>query len=187
MRTVTYGGAISLDGFLAGPDGALDWLHFSQDVQQITGEYWKTVDTLLMGRKTYDAAVRQRPRRKPRPAKRKAASAPTMRTFVFSRTLTAIDDPDVHLVTTDPAAFVRDLKQGPGRDICLMGGGELAQALIAAGLVDKVGFNIHPVLLGSGIPAFRDPGRRVALTLAECRRLDGGCILASYDVRKIEA
>ena len=103
-----------------------------------------------------------------------------MRTYVFSRTLKAIDKPGVELVSGDAVAFVRDLKQRPGKGICLMGGGELAQSLIAEGLVDEVGLNIHPILLGSGLPVFRDPGHRVAFTLTECRQLDGGCVLVKY-------
>jgi dihydrofolate reductase len=182
MRTVTYGGAVSLDGFLAGSDGAIDWLHFSQDVQQIMADYWKTIDTVLMGRKTYAVSVAQAPPRKKKTASRKPAQPPQVRTYVFSRTLERIDDPGAELVRTDAVAFVRDLKQRPGRNICLMGGGELAQSLLAAGLVDEVGLNIHPVLLGSGIPVFRDPGHRVKLMLVETRPLDGGCILANYKV-----
>jgi dihydrofolate reductase len=178
MRTVTYGGAVSLDGFLAGVDGSFDWLHFSKDVQQVMAVYWKDIDTILMGRKTYAVSVANNPKKSKR-AKRTEA---TMRTFVFSRTLKEIADPGVQLVTSDAAEFVRHLKQEPGKDICLMGGGELAQALLAAGLVDRIGLNIHPILLGSGIPTFRDFGHRIKLTLTECRTLEGGCILANYDV-----
>jgi dihydrofolate reductase len=105
-----------------------------------------------------------------------------MRTYVFSRTLKEIDDPGVELVKTNATEFVRELKNGPGKRICLMGGGELAQPLIAADLVDEIGLNIHPILLGAGIPTFRDPGHRVKLTLTECRQLDGGCVLANYKV-----
>jgi dihydrofolate reductase len=184
MRTVTYGGAVSLDGFLAGVDGSLDWLHFSKDVQQVMTDYLKNVDTILMGRKTYEVSVAQS-----RPSAKKSAKTkstkrkePAMRTYVFSRTLKSIDDPNVVLVASDAADFVRDLKGRPGKQICLMGGGELAQSLLAAGLVDEIGLNIHPILLGSGIPTFRDPGQRVKLTLTECRQLDGGCILANYKV-----
>jgi dihydrofolate reductase len=186
MRTITYGGAVSLDGFLADAAGAVDWLHFSKDVQQEMTEFWKDVDTILMGRKTYGvaagnadseeahevaAALEKKSRKKKEPA---------MRTYVFSRTLKDIDKPGVELVKSDAAAFVRELKQRPGKRICLMGGGELAQSLIAEGLVDDVGLNIHPILLGSGVPVFRDPGHRVAFTLTECRQLDGGCVLVKY-------
>ncbi len=188
MRIVTYGGAVSLDGFLAGADGSIDWLHFSKDVQQVMTDYWKDVDTILMGRKTYEVSVAQRHSSAKKPPKETSPKrkAPTMLTYVFSRTLTALDDPGFELVTTDAAKYVRTLKQRPGKGICLMGGGELAQSLLAAGLVDEIGLNIHPILLGSGIPTFRDPGHRVKLTLTECRQIEGGCILASYKVLHTE-
>jgi dihydrofolate reductase len=177
MRTITYGAAVSLDGFLAGIDGSIDWLHFSKDVQQVMADYWKTIDTVLMGRKTYEFSLAQkRPSAKTKSPKRKVP------TYVFSHTLKAIDDPDTELVSSDAAEFVRTLKQRPGKQICLMGGGELTQSLLAADLVDEIRLNIHPILLGSGIPTFRDPGHRVKLTLAECRQIEGGCILASYRV-----
>jgi dihydrofolate reductase len=184
MRTVTYGGAVSLDGFLAGADGSLDWLHFSKDVQQVMADYFKDVDTILMGRKTYEVSVAMRPSSAKKPAKAKSLKRkpPVMRTYVFSRTLKTLDDPGAELVTSDAADFVRDLKRRPGKRICLMGGGELAQSLLAADLVDEIGLNIHPILLGSGIPTFRDPGHRVKLTLTDSRQLEGGCILAKYKV-----
>jgi dihydrofolate reductase len=183
MRTITYGGAISLDGFLAAADGAIDWLHFSKDVTAVMADYWKDVDTILMGRKTYavtKAMASGTPKKKS--GARAKTATPRIVTYVFSRTLNAVDEPGVEVVTSDAATFVRDLKARPGKKICLMGGGELAQSLLAAGLVDEVGLNIHPILLGAGVPVFRDPGRRVAMTLSECRQIDGGCILATYKV-----
>jgi dihydrofolate reductase len=184
MRRVTYGGAVSLDGFLAGADGALDWLHFSKDVQDVMTKYWKDVDTILMGRKTYHVAVssgREASTGKKR-TKKKPAKEPAVRTYVFSRTLHSIDEPGVELIQGDAVEFVRGLKRRPGKEICLMGGGELAQSLLAAGLVDRIGLNIHPILLGSGIPTFRDPGHRVKLLMEECRPLEGGCVLVNYRV-----
>jgi len=187
MRTVTYGGAVSLDGFLAGVDGAIDWLHFSKDVQEVMSDYWKDVDTILMGRKTYEVAAAQG-RAGGKNAKKGTSRAGKVatRSYVFSRTLRAIDDPGVELVAGDAVEFVRELKRRPGKGICLMGGGELAQSLLAADLVDQIGLNIHPILLGSGIPTFRDPGHRVKLTLTECRPIEGGCILAYYNVLHAE-
>jgi dihydrofolate reductase len=183
MRIVTYGGAVSLDGFLADANGAIDWLHFSKDVQQVMADYWKDVDTILMGRKTYQVALAQGTgSREPNRKSKGSTKGPAMRTYVFSRTLKEIADPDTRLVSEDAVGFVRDLKKESGGGICLMGGGELAQSLFAAGMVDRVGLNIHPILLGSGIPTFRDPGKRLTLKLTECRPLDGGCILARYDV-----
>ena len=184
MRTLTYGGAVSLDGFLAGADGSIDWLYFSKDVQKVVTDYWKDVDTILMGRKTYVAAAGRgrAPGKNPKKGERRTRKEAAMCTYVFSRTLKAIDEPGVELVVGDAAEFVRDLKQRPGKRICLMGAGELAQSLLVAGLVDEVGLNIHPILLGSGVPVFRDPGHRVKLTLTECRPIEGGCILANYKV-----
>lgn len=103
---------------------------------------------------------------------------PRVRTYVFSRTLKSIDEAGTELVGGDAVEFVRELKRAPGTEICLMGGGELAQSLLAAGLVNDIGLHIHPILLGTGIPTFRDPGHRVKLTLKECRQIEGGCILA---------
>ena len=177
MRTVTYGAACSLDGFITAPDGAMDWLHFSPDVQAVMGDYWKTVDTMLMGRKTWEFAVAQGG------VDGGGGATGGVTTYVFSRTLDPIDRPGVQLVRSDAGAFVRDLKAQPGRGICVMGGGELGTALLEAGVVDEVGLNIHPVLLGSGTPLFRDAHRRIPLELIENRTIDGGCVLATYRVR----
>ena len=65
-----------------------------------------------------------------------------------------------------------------------MGGGDLARTMLAEGLVDEVGLNIHPFLLGGGTPLFLDAGTRIQLDLAECRQIDGGCVLISYRVRR---
>ena len=174
MRTVTYGAACSLDGFITGPDEKMDWLHNSADANEIIRRYWQDVDTILMGRKTYDFSLT-------------LGGAPEMpgikATYVFSRTLRSLEAPGMQLVSTDPAEFVRDLKTRPGKNICLLGGGELAQPLIAAGVVDEIGLNIHPLLLGSGTPLIRDPGHRVRLRLTENRTIDGGCVFMSYRVQ----
>ena len=180
MRTVTYGAACSLDGFITAADGSLDWLHFSGDVQDVMATYWATVDTMLMGRKTYDVAAAQAGGDGGSGGGDAGMSGVT--TYVFSRTLRSAPG-GAHLVASDAGEFVRDLKARPGKGICVMGGGELAQSLFAAGVIDEVGLNIHPVLLGAGVPLFRDAGRRIQLELAESRVIDGGCVLATYRVR----
>ena len=119
MRTVTYGAACTLDGFIAGKDGEIDWLHFSADVNQIMRDYWKSIDTILMGRKTWEQAVKMGGG---------DGSARGMRTFVFSRTLRSLDAKGVELVRGDAAGVVRDLKTGQGKGICMMGGGDLARS-----------------------------------------------------------
>ena len=186
MRTVTYGAACSLDGFITAADGSLDWLHFSNDVQQIMGDYWATIDTVLMGRKTWEVSVatsggRKKASPKPKTKPRKPHK-PAITTYVFSRTLRPDDVDGAELVSDGAGDFVRALKRQPGKGICVMGGGILATSLLEAGVIDEVGLNAHPILLGAGIPLFGDPGRRVPLELRESRVLDGGCVYSIYRV-----
>jgi dihydrofolate reductase len=89
----------------------------------------------------------------------------------------------VIVVRDDAAEFVRELKGRDGRDICLLGGGELARSLFEAGLIDEIGFNIHPVLLGSGIPLFHPMSRQIDLELRECRPFRNGCVYVTYRVK----
>jgi dihydrofolate reductase len=189
MRTVTYGAACSLDGFIAGSDGAIDWLHFSGDVEEVMGEYWSTVDAVLMGRKTWEFAVAQGmdgqqgsvPGSGDTSAGNDGSGIPAVATYLFTRTQTETP-PGVELVSPYAAGFVKQLKGQPGKGICLMGGGELAGSLFEAGLIDEISLNVHPVLLGSGVPFFHQTCR-IALELAEVRTIAGGCVLMTYRVR----
>jgi dihydrofolate reductase len=168
-RKVTFGGAVSLDGYFAGPDEAIDWLLWSDDSAALSKASWRGVDTMLMGRRTFEFAMRHAGG---------TGVGPKIRTFVFSRTLA--EAPGAELVKGDAAAFVRGLKAEEGGDVIVMGGGELGSALIEAGLVDEIGLNVHPILLGGGTPAFRPMGRRVGLELVETRALARGCVLLRY-------
>jgi dihydrofolate reductase len=177
MRKVIYGGACSLDGFFTGPNGEMDWLHFGgKDLEEIMRKMWASTDTVLMGRKTWDFAM----------ANGGGGEMPGVkieRTYVFSRTLTKVSGKNTELITSDAGEFVRKLKAQPGKDIIVMSGGNFASSLLKAGVVDEVGMNIHPVLLGAGAPAFQDAGTRVKLELLETRPLDGGCVLVNYRVQ----
>lgn len=174
MRKVIYGGACSLDGFLTGPRGEMDWLHFSKDVQAVIARSFAAADTILFGRKSWEPAA----------ASGHGGATPGVTGYVFSRTLTSLPPGGPTLVKDDPGTFVRGLKQQPGKDILVMSGGNLARTLFAADVIDEVGMNVHPVLLGSGTPAFVDCGHRVQLDLTEARSLDGGCVLMRYLVRR---
>jgi dihydrofolate reductase len=173
MRKVIYGGAISLDGFLAGPGEDLSWLRWSDDSAKIAAETFRGVDTMLMGRKTFEAGQR-------------LGGGPQMKgvkTYIFSRTLKSIPErPDYALTSEEVAGFVRRIKGEEGGNILVMGGGELGSALIEAGLVDEIGFSIHPVLLGGGPPAFGPFTHRVELELIEARPIARECVLVRYRV-----
>src|SRR5215510_8434664 len=174
MRTITYGAAVSLDGYIARKDQAVDWLAWSDDVGAIMSEYWRGVDAILMGRKTYDIAVA---------SGQGGSGSSKIKTYVFSRTLRPGDHRGVSIVADDAVPFVAGLKREKGKGICLMGGGEFARVLVEHGLVDEMGLNIHPVLLGSGIPMFRETRNQTDLELLECRPLKGGCVYVRYRVR----
>ena len=173
MRRLTFGGANSLDNYLARADHAVDWLLWGDEAAGIMADFWKTIDTVLMGRKTYEVAMRSG----------QGDGYPGVKCYVFSRTLPENPAAGVTLVRDDAAEFVRRLKGQEGKDICLMGGGELARSLLEAGLIDEIGFNIHPVLLGAGIPLFHPMNRQIDLELLECRPFKNGCVYVIYRVK----
>jgi dihydrofolate reductase len=180
MRKVTFGGANSLDNFIARPDGSYDWIMWSDETGEIMKDYWVTIDTLVMGRKTWDVAVANAPKPKKKKAKDPYGD---IKTYVFSRTLQPGEQGGAIILNEDPGEFVRGLKQQDGKDICIIGGGELARDLFEAGVIDEIGFNIHPVLLGSGIPLFHEMSRQIDLELIECRQFKNGCVYVLYRVK----
>ena len=144
MRKVTFGGASSLDNFIARKDDSVDWLLWTKEVSEIMRTYWKTIDTVLMGRRTYEVASNGS----------KGGGYSGVKTYVFSRTIKKRSSKKITFVAEDAAEYIKRLKEEKGKDICVLGGGVLAKSLFEADLIDEIGFNIHPVLLGSGIPIF---------------------------------
>ena len=185
MRKVTLGLANSLDNYIARKDGGFDWLHWSKEVAEISAKFMKTVDALLIGRKTYDGMLAYG-----------QTSYPGAKNYVFSHSkkkrealkkrLAAKKKPDrnVEIVTEDAAKFVRELKRRKGKGIVVFGGGELAKSLFEADLIDEVVLNIHPVLLGSGIPLFHEMKQQIDLELVECKVLKGGYLAVTYRVKR---
>lgn len=169
MRKVTYGAACSLDGCIARRDGGVDWLLFTADAKAVMADYWPRIDTILMGRKTWEVA-----------AGSGGGGDGSIRTYVFSRTLTEVPGQGVTLVREDAGAFVRKLKAAPGKEICVMGGGDFARSLLAAGVIDEIGLNVHPVLLGDGVPFLPTVAAPIDLRLLECRAMAKGCVLLRY-------
>jgi len=175
MRKVTFGGANSLDNFFARKDDGVDWLMWSNEAASVMTDYWKTIDTVVMGRKTYEVGLKQ--------SKGQSNPYPGIQSYVFSRTLKPSAEDNLNIIADDPAEFVRKLKRQKGKDICVMGGGLLAKPLFEANLIDEIGFNIHPVLLGSGIPLFHEMKQQINLKLIECRPFKNGCVYVLYRVK----
>ena len=171
MRRVRYGVAMSLDGYIAGPNGEADWIVQDPDID--FSEMFSRFDTLLIGRKTFEAMAKMGGG---------GGSMPGVKAYVISRTMKQADHPKVAIVQ-DPAALVADLKSKPGKDIWLFGGGELFRSLLAAGLVDGIDVGLIPVVLGEGIPLLPPPANRVRLKLTKQRVYEkSGIIGLEYDV-----
>lgn len=169
MRRVCYSVAMSLDGYIAGPNGEADWIVFDPAID--FGVLFSRFDTVLFGRISYEAARKQG-----------GGVMPGMSRYVFSNTLRQADCPDV-TISDNPAETVRTLKASPGRDIWLFGGGTLFRSMLQLGLVDLVQIAVVPVLLGEGLPMLPPPAGRVKLRLAEHRVYkQTGTILLEYDV-----
>lgn len=171
MRLVRYGGAMSLDGYIAGPNGEYDWIVMDPDID--FAGMTRQFDTYLIGRKTFETMGRMG---------NDAKSVPGIQNVVFSRTLRQADYPHV-IVNNDAVRFVSDLREKPGKDIALFGGGELFRSLLKARLVDRVEVSLIPVLLGSGIPLLPPPAERAALKLRKQRLYEKtGTIGLEYDI-----
>jgi dihydrofolate reductase len=173
VRRLRYQVAASLDGFIAGPRGEIDWIVMDPDID--FGDLFAQFDTVVMGRKTFVSSVRDGDG---------TGVMPGLDVIVFSRTLRQADYPAVQIVGTDPVATIRALKARRGKDIWLFGGGELFGTLLDAGLVDSVEPAIVPVLLGGGIPLLPPRESRTSLSLTTHRLYPkSGIVLLEYAVR----
>jgi dihydrofolate reductase len=162
---------MSLDGYIAGPNGEYDWIVMDPefDFAAMAAQF----DTYLIGRKTFDAMGRMG---------NDAKVTPGIQNIVFSRTLRQSDYPHV-TIRPDAERAVAELRSLPGKDIALFGGGELFRSLLAAGLVDRIEVAVMPVLLGGGIPLLPPPSARAMLKLRKQRVYEKtGTVGLEYDI-----
>jgi dihydrofolate reductase len=171
MRTVRYSVAASLDGYIAGPGGEYDWIPNDPTID--FAAMFRRVDTLLVGRVTWEASQSQG----------WGDMIASMRTIVFSRTLDPAAHPGTTIVRDDAAGAVRALKREEGKDIWLFGGGGLFASLLAEGLVDEVEVGLCPILLGGGIPLLPANGTRARLVLTDEQRHPSGILMLRYAVQ----
>jgi dihydrofolate reductase len=170
MRRVRYSVAMTLDGYVAGPNGEIDWIVMDPEID--FAALGSSFDTMLLGRKTYEVARQQGG----------GPAMPGMQAYVLSSTLRQSDCPGV-TVSASARDTVAKLKAAPGKDIWLFGGGLLFRSLLGMGLVDTVEVAIIPVLLGGGIRLLPDPAERAKLKLTSHRVYSKtGTVALEYDV-----
>ncbi len=172
MKRIRYGVAMSLDGFIAGPNGEADWIVPDPNVN--FDEIWAQFDTLLMGRRTYEAAV----------ARLGESSMRGHRVVIVSRTLKPADHPNVTIICDVTPTQLQNLRAQPGKkDIWLMGGGELFRTLLEMHQVDTVEVSIMPVVLGAGIPLLPPPAPTAKLKLTSHKIYRSGIVSLVYEVQ----
>ncbi|WP_019502032.1 dihydrofolate reductase family protein [Pseudanabaena sp. PCC 6802] len=191
MRQLKYLVACTVDRFIAGRDDSFDFfLMEGEHMTDIIQEFPETMpahlhdllgiaannenkhfDTVLMGRRTYEIGQKigiTNP-------------YPQMQQYLISRSLQASPDPNINLVSTDPVTLVRELKQQPGKDIWLCGGGNLATTLFPA--IDAMILKVHPVLLGTGIPLLSGAIKPTPLEITSSKIYNNGCMLLHYRLK----
>ena len=169
MRRVRYNVAASLDGFIADRAGGYDWIPHDPTVD--FAALFARVDTMVMGRRSYQAAMKAGG----------IPAAPGTRIYVCSQTLDPAEHPRVTIVARDAATTVAALRAESGDgEIWLFGGSGLFGELVAAGLVDSVEVTVVPVLLGGGVPLVAGLTARVPLTLTGTRQYPSGMVTLTY-------
>lgn len=172
MRQIRYVVAMSLDGYIAGPNGEADWIENDPEVD--FGALWAQFDTGVMGRRTYEGAKQ-----------RLGESAfGGMKTIVFSTSLQQKDHEGVTIISELDAAWIRRLRAEPGKDIWLFGGGELFRGFLQSGNVDTVEVSVIPVLLGSGVPLLPPPYSPSKLALRSHKTYRSGRVSLVYGVKR---
>ncbi len=182
MRSVIVSNAASLDGFMAGPNGEIDW-HTSivdDEFEAYAVELLAAIDTLVFGRKTYELMKSYWPTATPGTDDPKIIDAlNNYPKVVFSRTLKDAGWKNVRIVHRDPAEEVSELKRRQGKNMVIYGSGEIISVLAKRGLIDDYRIIVAPVVLGAGKPMFRNLDR-LPLKLEETRRFRSGAVLLRY-------
>ncbi len=173
MKKVILGVAVSLDGFIEGPNGEYDWCFTDQDYGMAA--FLKRIDTIFMGRKTYEQSLTMGGQN---PWKGKM-------TYVFSNSIKEIKAKDTRLISGDVKSKVVAIKKEKGKDIWMFGGAELTVALMSERLIDELWLSVHPVLLGTGKPLFSGLKKRIKTKLMYTKTYNSGLVSLKYEVENL--
>lgn len=175
MRKIIAGFATTIDGFIEGPNGEIDWIIYDPEQFAELGEYWKKIDAMFHGRKTYEASLKM----KDEVSEEMINSFAHMKQYVFSKTLNKVEDNYI-LVNGDLKTEVERIKNEPGGEIAVFGGAELVSSLLNLDLIDELSLAICPVLLGQGKPFFQHIEKRIDWKVKEVKTYKSGLIYITY-------
>ncbi|MDP4087075.1 MAG: dihydrofolate reductase family protein [Bacillota bacterium] len=174
--------AVTLDGFIEGPEGEVDWCIMAPDMNFTN--FLNQIDTILYGRKSYDLWGQFIPDIKVSNTEKEIWElVHSKEKYVFSRSQNSIDN-KVTIINDNIVEEVNKLKNKPGKDIWLYGGASLITTFINLGLVDEFRLSVHPVILGEGKPLFIDIKQRVNLKLVETKKLSSGVVQLCYHLNE---
>lgn len=168
MRKIILGLAVSLDGFIEGPNGEYDWCFTDQDYGLT--DFFKRIDTIFMGRKSYELAQQT------------AEDNPWkgMKTYLFTNTLKSINNENVEIISGNIKNQINIIRKQPGKDIWLFGGAALLTSFVNNNWVDEYWLSVHPIILGSGKPLFQNIVERKNLALVNSKVYETGLVSLKY-------
>ena len=190
MRKIVSFVHLSLDGFVASADGGLDWVSITEELFDYVGQRIQQTDTALYGRVTYQMMEAYWPTAATQPNASKhdlehSRWYKTARKVVLSRTLADEGQADTKIIRSHLREEITQLKQGAGSDILVFGSPSATHALMAEDLIDEYWIFLNPVLLGQGIPLFKNIKHRTQLKLVRSKTFASGVVCLQYEVKRI--
>jgi dihydrofolate reductase len=169
--------ATSADGYIARADGSVDWLNRPRPAGNYgMGAFFRSIDTILWGRKTYAPMLAK--------GGKGGGFGPKVKNYVFSHRPPPSPAPDVEFVNEPVSVFAQRLRGQPGKDIWMMGGAGLIASFLDAGELDEFIIHVIPIFIGEGIPLIQPQHRLVPLELRSARRFSDGVVRLHYNVRQ---
>jgi len=171
--------ATSADGYIARPDGEVEWLNRRpRNVDYGMKEFYRSIDTILWGRKTYDWVLNYYKKR----GNTRGMFDKKLANYVFSRRPPRRPHPDVEFISEPVRRFARRLRATPGKQIWMMGGADLIASFLDAGEIDEFDIHVIPVFIGNGIPLVAPRHRDVPLRLRSSSKYPDGVVRLRYEV-----
>jgi dihydrofolate reductase len=179
LRKIIVSNMVSLDGFIAGPKGEIDWFVWDSELERYSIEMMGTVDTILFGRVTYDMMASYWPTDTENDpyVKERMNNLPKI---VFSKTLNKVEWNNTKLVQEINPERIMRMKKMAGKNIVVLGSGKIVAALTRLGLIDEYRIIVNPVLIGEGISMFQGLGKVQKLKLLDTRQLGSGVAILTY-------